>query len=218
VGKVTAIYYNNSKTVPTNAGSYAIKVDVAAGTQYSAASNIKLGTFTINKADLSKVKVTIADTAWTGKQIKPKKFTYNGVSFSISTNATVKKYGANKNIGKGTIKLTGKGNFKGTKTITFKIVPKKNSVSKITAGKKQMKVTWKKVSAAQRIIKYEVRYRAKGTSKWTTKAYAASKSSATIKSLKKGKTYEVQVRSYKTVSGVKYYSAWSAAKTSGKIK
>ena len=31
--------------------------------------------------------------------------------------------------------------------------------------------------------------------------------------LTKGKTYYVRVRSYKTVSGTKYYSAWSSKKS-----
>ena len=171
-----------------------------------------------DKTNLSKVKITIADTVWTGKQLKPTKFIYNGKSYDINSNATVNKYGANKKIGKGTIKITGKGNFTGSKSITFKIVPKSNKISKITASKKQMKVKWRKASKAQKITKYQVRYRIKGTTKWKTKTYKASASTATIKGLKKNKKYQVQVRSYKSVSKVKYYSKWSATKTSKKIK
>jgi len=179
-----------------------------------------LGTFNITKANLSKIKATVADMAWTGKQIKPTKFVYNGISFANSANATVKKYGTNKNIGKGTIQITGKGaNFTGTKTITFKILPKKNAVSKIAVGAKQMKVTWSRPNrTAQKITKYQVQYRVKGTAKWTIKTYAPSASSATIKSLKKGNQYQVQARSYKKVGSVIYYSAWSATKLSAKIK
>ncbi len=218
VGKVT-VKYNGSVNVPVNAGSYAVTVDVAVGSDYVAKPGISLGIFNINKADLSKSNVTVSDMTWIGKQLKPTKFTYNGIGFAIGTNAIVNKYGANKNIGKGSVQLTGKGtNFIGTKTATFKILPKKNSISKIASGKKQMKVNWKKMSAAQKVTKYQVRYRIKGTSKWKTKTYGASKSSATIKKLKKGKRYEVQVRSYKTVSKVKYYSAWSVKKNSKKIK
>ena len=33
-----------------------------------------------------------------------------------------------------------------------------------------------------------------------------------IKGLKKGKKYYVRIRSFKTVSGKKYYSAWGAKK------
>jgi hypothetical protein len=39
-----------------------------------------------------------------------------------------------------------------------------------------------------------------------------------VKKLKKGKRYDAQVRVYKTVKGVKYYSAWSKVKTSAKVK
>lgn len=217
VGAVT-VKYNGSTTVPKNAGTYSVTADVAAGTNYSAASNLALGSYTINKANLSGSVVSVASKVWSGKQIRPAvpSFTLNGITFA--TTGVAITYGANKNIGKGTLTLTGGGNFTGKKTVTFKIVPKKNSVATITPAKKQMKVTWKKTTAAQNISRYEVRWREKGTSKWQTKTFAASASSATIKNLTKGKNYQVQVRSYKTVSGTKYYSAWSTTKTSNKIK
>ena len=170
------------------------------------------------KIDLSKVKPTIANVAWTGKKITPKQFKYNGKTYKIEGNAKIINSDANKNIGKASVTLKGTGNFTGTYKINFKIVPKKNSISKITASKKSMKVQWKKVSAAQKITKYEIRYRVAGTTKWKTKRYSPKTSGATIKSLKKGKKYQVQIRSYKTVSGTNYYSNWSSVKTSAKIK
>jgi hypothetical protein len=135
----------------------------------------------------------------------------NGTDYTLS-------YGTNKAIGKGSVTVVGKGNFAGSKVIAFSVVPKGTKVSKATAGKKQVAVSWSKVSAAQKVGRYEVRYRAKGTSKWTTKSFAAKTAKATMKKLKKGKVYQFQVRSFKTVSGVKYYSAWSATKASKKVK
>ena len=41
----------------------------------------------------------------------------------------------------------------------------------------------------------------------------SSSLSKTISGLTKGSTYTVYVRSYKTVSGVNHYSAWSGSKT-----
>ena len=41
----------------------------------------------------------------------------------------------------------------------------------------------------------------------------ASKTSGKLTGLKTGKNYYVRIRTYKTVSGKKYYSAWSKAKT-----
>ena len=228
VGKVSAIYYEGTsgttykKTTnrPTNAGSYRLSADIEAGTNYGAKNNLVLGTFKINKADISKaeIKLTIANASYSAKQIKPSKFTYNGVSFSISSNTSKRSYGANKNIGKGIIKITGKGNFQGTKTLSFKILPSKTFISRIGVGTNQIKVSWKKVPAAQKITRYQVRYREKGTTTWKVKTYRSSRSSATIKNLSKDKPYEVQVRSYKTVSKTKYYSTWSVVRTSGAVR
>jgi hypothetical protein len=212
------VTYNGNLSAPVSAGTYQVAVEVYNGIQLP--FRVPLGTYTIKKADISKVKIpTLRDMPWSGGPRGPSmiKITLDGVSLDTWGNATY-KYGPNKNIGKGTVKLTGKENFTGTKTFSFKIVPGKNKVSKITTGAKQMKVTWSKVSKAYTITKYQVRYRVKGTTAWKTKTFSASTSSASIKDLKKGKQYQVQTRSYKTISGVKYPSAWSATKTSGKIK
>jgi hypothetical protein len=169
--------------------------------------------------DISPAQIApIADVQWTGKPIRP--------ALSVKIGSAVLKEGAdysvsysgNTTIGKCTVTLIGIGNYKGTKTASFNITPQKLKISKATAGKKQVKVTWAKAATAQKITGYEVRYTLKGTGKWKTKAAAAKSTSLTIKKLKKGKTYQIQVRAYKTVSKVKYYSAWSPAKTSKKVK
>ncbi|MCD7756690.1 MAG: fibronectin type III domain-containing protein, partial [Clostridiales bacterium] len=46
----------------------------------------------------------------------------------------------------------------------------------------------------------------------TVTVTSASTVSKTITGLTKGKKYYVRVRAYKTVSGTKYYSAWSSTK------
>lgn len=72
---------------------------------------------------------------------------------------------------------------------------------------------WKKNSKASG---YQIKY--VNGSKTKTKTYSGKNAvSKTISDLKKGKTYKVYVRTYKQVSGTKYYSAWSSAK-SVKIK
>jgi hypothetical protein len=169
---------------------------------------------------LSAVSISVNDETWTSKQIKPEevKLTYQGQTYSYTFNGKAKSYGKNKDIGKATITVEGKGFFKGTKTVSFKTVPKSNKVSKVAVGKRQMTVTWSKVSKAQKITQYQVRYREVGKTKWTTKTYASTATSATVTKLKKGKQYEVQVRSYKTVSKVKYYSTWSKTFKTSKIK
>jgi hypothetical protein len=160
----------------------------------------------------------IADQVWTGKQIKPT------VSISVSGKRLVANtdyqisYGLNKNIGQGSVFVTGKGAYSGSKTITFKIIPKKNSITKVTVGKKSAKVSFKKVSSAQKVTGYQVQYRQKGTSKWKTKTISAKKNVVTIKGLKKGKQYQFRIRAYKSVAKVNYFAAWSATKNCKKIK
>ncbi len=53
--------YTTSTTAPTNAGSYSITIDAADGDDYCAATNLSLGTLTINKANQS--TLTISNTA-----------------------------------------------------------------------------------------------------------------------------------------------------------
>ena len=80
--------------------------------------------------------------------------------------------------------------------------------AKNTASKK-ITVTYGKNSKASGYqIKYVTGSNAKTVS--VTKAAAVKK---VLSNLKKGKTYRIYVRAYKKVSGTKYYSAWSAAKS-----
>jgi hypothetical protein len=220
VGAVTAVYYNGSKTVPKNAGTYELTVDVGEGMVYKASSKLSLGKFTIKKADISKASLpVIVAKEWTGKQQKPSvaEFQFLGVNHKTKNHATI-SYGSNKNIGKGTVTLTGKGNFSGKKTLRFEIIPKKNKLGTIAVGKKQMTVKWGTPDQGQKLTKHVLRYRVKGTSKWTSKTYNASQTSAIITKLTAKSQYEMQMRSYKSVSGTKYYSAWSNVKISKGIK
>jgi hypothetical protein len=94
--------------------------------------------------------------------------------------------------------------------------PKKLSAPKATAGKKQIKITWKK-SATKGVSGYEVQYRIVGK-KWATKKIGANATSLTIKKLKPGKSYEVRVRAVKKSGGKTAYGAWSKTIKSGRVK
>jgi hypothetical protein len=95
------------------------------------------------------------------------------------------------------------------------VTVKKTAVSKVTRSKnnKKMTVTVKKSANADG---YQIRYStSKKFTKATTKTVTVSKKTLkkTISSLKAMKTYYVSARAYKSVDGMKYYSAWSAAKS-----
>ena len=80
------------------------------------------------------------------------------------------------------------------------------------SSSKKMTVKWgKNTKAAGFEIQYGLKSSFSGASKVTVKS--GSTVSKTISGLTKGKTYYVRIRSYKTVSGKKYYSAWSSVKS-----
>ena len=120
-------------------------------------------------------------------------------------------YKNNKKIGTASIEITGTGDYSGTLTINFKIVPKGTKLTTVKGGKKYLRVKWKKVT--KQITGYQIRYS-------TDKTFAASKTkTVTIRSkktvskkllkLQAKKRYYVQVRTYKKVNNKKYFSAWS---------
>lgn len=81
------------------------------------------------------------------------------------------------------------------------------SSAKNSASKK-MTVKWKKNTKA---TGYQVYY-VTGTKQKTAVVKSNKKVSILLKSLKKGATYSVKIRAYKTVSGTTYYSEWSSVK------
>ena len=91
--------------------------------------------------------------------------------------------------------------------------PAKSAISKLTAGKKKITVTWKKET---KIKDYQLQYSTsksfskKSTKSKTIKSYKTTKT--TLSKLKAKKYYYVRVRTYKTVNGKTAYSGWSASK------
>ncbi len=166
---------------------------------------------------LKKCKITgIKDAVYTGKAIKPAPVVkYKGKELVKGVDYTV-KYTANKAVGAATVTVTGIGRYGESVSKTFKINPKAVALSKLTAGKRQLTVKWKK---GKDITGYEVQYSLKknfaGAKKIRIKNAATVET--VLKKLTTGKKYYVRVRAYKTVSGKKYYSAWSKAK-SAKVK
>jgi hypothetical protein len=169
----------------------------------------------ITTVDLNKVKVQTIDMVWTGKQIR------SGFAISVTYNVNGKAvtktlypnrdysfagFGKNKNIGKGSVTIVGKAGYTGKVTVSFKIVPRTPTKLKVKSGKRSLKVTFAKVSKAQKVKTYKVQYRYKNGNKWTSwksktvKVKAKSKAktvTVTLKKLKSKKTYQVQVYAYR---------------------
>ncbi|MFT3952468.1 MAG: hypothetical protein QM689_11100 [Oscillospiraceae bacterium] len=162
------------------------------------------------KAKLSTCKTELSTTAYTytGSAKKPEvTLTHGSKTLVKNTDYTV-SYKNNTKVGKATVTIKGKGNFTGTITKFFKINPKAPTLSSVTAGTKKATVKFTKVSGASG---YEI-YRTAAKGGKYTKVKTTTSTSFTNTSLTKGKTYYYKVRTYQTVSGVKYYSKFSSVK------
>ena len=121
-------------------------------------------------------------------------------------------YSSNKKVGNGTVKIVFKGNYSGTITKIFKIVPKKVSLTKATNIKgKKVKLGWKKVSEYPVKNQYGINKSFKKAKTTTAKSSLKTK---TIKKLKNKKKYYFRMRAYKKVSGTKVYGVYSSKKNS----
>ncbi len=169
-------------------------------------------------AKIKSVKLSKKKFTYNGKAQKPTVTVKdsNGKTLKQGTDYTVKYSSGRKNVGQYTVTVKFKGNYSGTKTLTFTIVPKGTSVSKLTAGKKQFSVKWKK--QATQTSGYEIQYSTSSKMKnaKTVTIKKTGTTSTTVKKLKSGKKYYVRVRTYKTVKingkSVKLYSSWSSIK------
>lgn len=136
-------------------------------------------------------------------------------------NYTVAYPSGMKNIGQYTVKITFKGNYSGSVTKTFTIIPKPIDFSSVKSPKKgKVELKWKKASGItgyQIQISSKSNFAAKSTK---TLSFKQSKTSTTGKLATK-KTHYFRIRTYKTVKvngkNTNIYSAWSKPK-SVKIK
>ena len=172
---------------------------------------------------LSGMTLKYTAAVYTGKELKPAvtvKAKVDGAFVTLKTGSdyTV-TYKNNKNVGKASVTVTGTGDYTGTLTKTFSINPKGTTLAKVTAGKKAFTAKWKKQAlkmSASVITGYQLQYSTVKTFKSGSKTVTVKgmkKTSKVQKKLKGAKKYYVRIRTYKKVSGVTYYSAWSRYKT-----
>jgi len=163
-----------------------------------------------SKKELSTLNIsTISDKAYTGKARKPDVTIKDGdYKLVYGTDYTL-SFKNNQNIGIATITIKGKGNYTGTKTVNFKIIPAKTTV-KATRSGERINLRWGAVSG---IDKYQIYYSTDGGKTYKRAGSVAGTKSSCALALPSGKTYTIIIRSYKTVNGKTYYSKWSDAVT-----
>lgn len=162
---------------------------------------------------IGSVKLSVGQFEYTGNVQRPKVVVKDTDGKTISsTYYTVKWKTSCKTPGEHGVTTSFKGMYEGSFSNTFTIVPKGTSISSITASSKGFTVKWKK--QATQTSGYQIRY-STSSSMSGAKTVTVSKNTTLYKKitkLKGKKRYYVQVRTYKTVSGKKYCSKWSAKK------
>lgn len=166
-------------------------------------------TFTIQSRSILTCSVApIASKNYTGKAIKPNLIIKYGSRTLVKNVDYTLSYASNTNIGTATIKITAKGNYTGTKNISFIIIPKKISgVGAKNITKSSMTIKWSKANATG----YQI-YRATaydGSYKKIRTIKSANTTSYTNKGLSSQKEYYYKVRAYKVVNGKYYYGTFS---------
>ena len=206
--------------------------------EYSYSNNVKAGTSTITIIGIGdytgtkEVTFTILPKKVTPTvTLSPAAYTYNGKARkpSVTVKAGTKKLSTSdytvtyakgrKSVGKYKITVKLKGNYTGSKSVYFKINPKGTTLATSTAASKAITVKWKKQSAkmaSSRITGYQIQLATNSKftkNKKTVTVSGYSKTSKKVTKLKGKTKYYIRIRTYKTISGKKYYSPWSKAKT-----
>jgi hypothetical protein len=159
--------------------------------------------------------VTLSKTSfvYSGKVQKPAVTVKGADGKTIAaSNYTVAYSSSSKNVGVYTVTIKFKGNYSGTIKKSYKIIPKATTLTSLTAVSKGFTAKWKKQST--QVTGYQIQY-STNSSFTNAKTVAITNNSTVSKSITKltaKKKYYVRIRTYRSVSGTKVYSSWSAVK------
>jgi len=169
--------------------------------------------FTITKRAMAGGTVSVTSSvSFTGSNITPSvtvkvagRTLTNGTDYTVS-------YSNNKNVGTSNVYVYGKGNYSGSLSAKFDIVPAKQQIQKLETKYKGFYIDWaQKGSATGYDVEYSVKANMSGA---VSKHLTANKpDTLTVSGLAGDKTYYVRVRSYTNVNGKVYYGAWSDVKS-----
>ena len=209
----TVAYTNNiqpgtAKVILTGKGNFTGKKEIC----FTIVSNDDQGGqggSETEKTDLSGAIIAkIKNQIYTGEVITPTlTVTCDGKTLVADTDYMT-TYSNNTNVGTAIVTITGIGNYTGSISSSFKIVPRKLENLKLKSGKKQLTLKWK---VDKSVTGYEIEYSLKKNFK-NAKLITIKDSetdSIEISKLKEKKTYYVRIRAFKKVKGKKYYSDWS---------
>lgn len=162
------------------------------------------------KSDISELVFgKISARSYTGNALKPAVVIKDGNKKLVKGTDYSVTYKNNRNIGTAEITVMGKGDYTGTKKLSFKIVPKKTTLSskpgKTSGGWKRVTLGWKKSPGASG---YQIYYSENGGKFKRLTTVSSEKLSCTIR-YTIGNTEQFKVRPYTKVNGKTYYGSWS---------
>lgn len=190
-------------------GKITVKLTYPSNEKQNNSSN-ESTSFRISDLDINPIK----NQAYTGKAIKPAVTVKDGDKKLVKGTDYTVSYKNNTKMGTATVTITGKGSYTGTKTLTFRIVPRKTSVSIDEASKSKAVLSWKKSSGA---AGYEIWCSTNGESYTKLSTIKSAKTlTKTISKLNTQKNvYKFRVRPYAKVNGKTVYGSWSNIVSAG---
>jgi hypothetical protein len=159
---------------------------------------------------------SVGSKTYTGKEIRPSVTIKDGITTLKKGTDYKLSYKNNINIGKAKVIITGIGNYTGTKTIYFNIIPKPTCITKLKTDRAHwLNIQWRSVKECSG---YQVQY-APQSDMSDGKYVAINKNSIRSYTRKDvavgdyyGSYYYVRVRTFKVIDGKRYYSNWSSIK------
>jgi transglutaminase-like putative cysteine protease len=202
--KLSPAAYSISYKNNVNAGTAQITVTGKAPFKGTKQVSFRILPKSIKKLSCSK----ISKKTYTGKKIEPSIQLKDGSKKLKKNRDYTVTYKNNRQTGRATAKITGKGNYKGAIQRTFQILPRK--VSAFKAGKRadvSITLKWKKSAS---ISGYQVfQYQPKSKKYKKIKTLKAKSSSLAVKKLSPCTTYRFKIRAYKKSGKSTFYGAYS---------
>lgn len=194
--------------------SFSVLAENIDGTVSSSTSSIVSSI--VSKEKITNFSMKTNEVTYASRASRPSVIVKDSKGNVISSENYTLSYSSNSKPGKAKVKVTMKGNYEGSKTLTFIIKPKKASKPNLSSiQQKQFRVT---VGEDLTASGYQISYSTSKEFK-NAKTVNMGKTTGVMKTIKnvKNKTYYVRVRNYKTIDGKKVYGAWSS-KASIKVK
>lgn len=173
-----------------------------ASAAYKYALDNSLSYTLLDKGDISKCEVTLSTTAYQykGVQCRPVVTVTDGDKVLELSKDYSYTYNNNNAIGTAYVKITGKGDYEGTLTKVYQILPANVTGMKAAAtSANAVKLTWNKVTGADGYVVYLYNKSAK---KWERYAKTTGGNNVQlVNKLNPGEAYAFTARAYKTANG-----------------